>query len=148
MNAQKSPTQVCSTNSTLQQHRRQTTWQILFPLILSILIILAIGIFSGIGTIRNAQDGIRWAGISTIFLIIPAMIWGILFLLLLGVLVFGLNKLITILPLYSLAARTYVYKTALLIRRWADLAVEPIIWPGMIGAGIKGAINALKKIFR
>ncbi len=131
--------------STYQHHKHQVLWQIFVPLFLAILILLVVGVFAGIGTFDNPVNGTRWAGVAIIGLIIPVFLAGVIFLLLLGFISYGLSKLLQITPIYSLIARTYVFKIAFFIHQWADRFVEPVIKPKIAWAGLRGVFSALNK---
>lgn len=132
------------TFSTYQQHKRQATWQILLPLVLTAVILLAVGILAGISAFKEPALGTRWAGISMIMLIIPALLGGGLFVLLIAVLIYGLAKLYQVVPIYSLIARSYVFKTAFFVHQWSDRIVRPFFLPKIIQAGLHSFFSSLK----
>ena len=61
-----------------QNHRRQFWLQIFLPMILAILLIVALAILTGLATFGGGGDSARWAAISTIWLVIPVMFFGLL----------------------------------------------------------------------
>lgn len=136
------------TLSTYQVHKRQIVWQVFLPIILTAVIFLAAGVMAGMGTFNNPANGTRWTGIAIIWLIIPAIVAGAIFLLVIGLICYGLAKLLNITPLYSLIARTYVYKFAYFVRQWSDKAAEPVIIPKIAWAGLRGFFESMRDIFR
>lgn len=76
-------------------HRDEVILQILFPILIVILVCLGVFIFSIVTTFTDFSTAEKWAKISTIFLIIPAIFIGIMLLALMilsTILVFRLNK--------------------------------------------------------
>ncbi|NPV77225.1 MAG: hypothetical protein HPY59_12740 [Anaerolineae bacterium] len=130
--------------STYQQHKRQATWQIILPLILAAAILLAIGVLASIGTFNEPALGTRWAGISMIILIIPILLGGGIFAVLITVLIYGLAKLYQVVPIYSLIARSYALKSAFFVRQWSDRMVRPFFLPKIIQASLHSFFSSLK----
>jgi hypothetical protein len=56
---------------TYQKHRREIFWQITIPLLIGVLIVLVVAV--GV-TFGSAMDVSRWADISLIWLILPALL--------------------------------------------------------------------------
>lgn len=132
------------TISTYRQHKRQTAWQILLPVFLAAAVLLAVGVLASIGTFSDPTLGTRWAGISLIMLIIPALLTGGIIVLLLVALIYGVAKLYHIVPVYSLIARSYVFKSAFFLRQWSDRIVKPFFLPKIYQAGLRGFFSSLK----
>jgi hypothetical protein len=130
--------------STAELHRRQTYLQIWLPFILVVIIIIAAGVYLTFLSTGYPDLGNQVVGISTIFLVIPIMLWGILFLLILSAFIYGLLKISKLLPFYSLVFRTYVYRAAYIIHLWADRSLTPITRIKEYQAGISSFIHILK----
>lgn len=111
----------------LDKHHRQTTWQILIPLIIASVLILFLSIKVVIITSSGTMTGLHWANISIIWLIIPFLYWGILALVILIAVIYGLSKMIQTLPYYSLKARFYSNHVKQIICCGADQSVQPIL---------------------
>ena len=120
-----------------QRHRRELAWQIILPVALTALLIVALIVLVNIATFNEGGDVARWAAVSTIWIIIPVMIAGLVFLALLGVIIYYLGKLLNITPTYTGMAQDYVYKAAGYIKRAADMAVKPVLYLDGLGASIK-----------
>jgi hypothetical protein len=110
--------------ATAAVHRREVRWQITVPLILGGLVIVALAVWAGV-TGRPAQA--TWADISLIWLIIPTCVFGLITLLLLGGLTYGLVRLIQKLPGWMLSLQGMVYNLGVLVRRLDDRIVAPIL---------------------
>lgn len=110
-----------------QNHHRQTLRQIWLPLAGAILIVVIVAVFATVGSANNARNGLHWANISLIFMIIPTMLIGLIYLIILAALAFGVIKLRDILPLYAYQAQAFLYRVAIAIRHWADRSTQPIM---------------------
>jgi hypothetical protein len=102
-----------------------------------VILIIALIVLVNIATFRDGGDVARWAAISTMWIAIPIMIAGIIFLIVLGGLVFLLARLLNITPTYTGMVQDYVRKAAVYIKQAADLVVKPVIRLNGIMAGIK-----------
>lgn len=124
-----------------RRYRRQRTSQILLPVVLAALLFLVLVVFVNIATFRDNGDVGRWAAISTIFISIPVCLMGLVFLALLGGIVYLMGRLLGIAPTYTGKAQDFVHKLAIRIRRAADMAVKPIISVNGFGATIKALLG-------
>lgn len=120
-----------------QNHRRQFWLQIFLPMILVIVIVLAIGVLTGVAALGENSASPRWAAISTIWLVIPVMFFGLIFLVVLAGLVYLLARGLKILPPYSSRAQYYVDRGVSEIKRYSDKAAEPVLFIEAIKASIK-----------
>ena len=121
-----------------QKHRKQLMWQIILPIVLTTLLIIAGIVLINIATFRDGGDVARWAAVSTIWIVIPIMIGMLIFLAILGGLVYLMAKLLNITPMYTGQAQDFVHKIAGYIKRGADAVVKPVL--GF--EGIKASISA------
>ena len=121
-----------------QRHRKQLMWQIILPIALTSLLIIALIVLINIAAFRDNGDVARWAAVSTIWIVIPIMIGMLIFLAILGGLVYLMAKLLNITPTYTGQVQDFVYKIANYAKRGTDAVVKPIL--GF--EGIKASINA------
>ena len=119
------------------KHRKQLMWQIILPIVLTSLLILALIVLINIAAFRDNGDVARWAAVSTIWIVIPIMIGLVIFLVLLAGLIYLMARLLNITPTYTGLAQDYVHKAAGYIKRGADMVVKPIFFLDELGAGIK-----------
>ncbi|MBI3153749.1 MAG: hypothetical protein HYZ21_16585 [Chloroflexi bacterium] len=110
-----------------QLHRKQRTTQIILPMILSALLFVGMIVWISLATFRQDGDVGRWAAISTIWIVIPIMIAGLIVLAILIGLIYLLARALGGLPYYTGIAQDYVYKARGYIVRAADMAASPII---------------------
>jgi len=110
-----------------QKHRREMWTQIILPIALTVILIIALIVLINIATFRDGGDVARWAAVSTIWIVIPIMIGMLIFLVVLGGLIYLLAQLLNITPKYTGMAQDYVRKAAVYIKQAADAVVKPVI---------------------
>jgi hypothetical protein len=118
------------------KHRRDLTWKILFPVILSAVLCLALVVIINLATFRDSGDVARWAAISTMWIAVPTMLGMLIVLALLVGIIYLLARLLNIAPRYTVIAQDFVYKVESYARRIADALAKPVISIDSIGAGI------------
>ncbi|GAB1470450.1 hypothetical protein MASR2M66_13270 [Chloroflexota bacterium] len=129
-----------STHYSYLKHRRQMMRQVILPVILSALVLVAIVVWVSISTFSQGGDVGRWAAISTMWVIIPMLLGGLVVLAILGGLIYGMARLLGALPYYSGIAQDYVQIARSYIIRGANMAVKPII-------ALNGWLEAAKAFF-
>jgi hypothetical protein len=120
-----------------QKHRRQLWLQILLPLLVGLILILAVAVLTGIVAFGESGDAYRWAAISTIWLVIPIMVFGLIVLAILIGIVYLLARTLKVIPPYSSQAQYYVNRGASEVKRFSDMAAKPVLFIEGIMAGLK-----------
>lgn len=92
------------------KHRRETTRQILLPVILSGVLILALFVLVAYSTFAGNGDVERWAAISTVWIVIPLMALLLAVMVFLWAAVYGLHRLLNITPEYTGIAQEIVLR--------------------------------------
>lgn len=110
-----------------QLHRKQRNVQIILPIIISALVFVGMIVLISLSTFNQGGDVGRWAAISTIWIIIPLLIAGLIFLVILIGLIYLMARALGALPYYTGIAQDYVHKARGYIIRGADTAVNPIL---------------------
>jgi hypothetical protein len=108
-------------------HRKQVARQIILPVLLAAFLIISMIVVISISTFKQGGDVGRWAAISTIWIILPLMLAGMVFLAVLGGLIYLLTLALSNLPHYTGIAQDYVSIARGYILRGADLVVKPVI---------------------
>jgi hypothetical protein len=118
-------------SATLRAHRRQLAWQILVPVLVvaALIIAAAVLIASQTGSVSRT-----WADVSTIWLIAPMLVFALLFVTLLGFLIYGLARLLRITPPYIGKVQDFFSLLAVWTRKGADGAARPVVWSRQAGA--------------
>lgn len=119
-----------------RQHRKDFTWKILFPVILSVVLCIGLIVLINIATFNWGGDVQRWADISTMWIAIPFMLEMLIFLAIVAGMIYLLAKLLKITPRYTVIAQDFFYKVKSYVKRGADAAAKPVISLDAIGAAI------------
>lgn len=119
------------------KHRKQRTSQIILPLVLAVLVFIGLVVWVNVATFRDNGDVGRWAAISTMWIVLPVCIMGLVFLAVLGGLVYLMGRLLGVTPRYTGKAQDFVHKLAIRIRRAADMTAKPVISVNGYGAMLK-----------
>ncbi|HUG33855.1 MAG TPA: hypothetical protein VMJ90_03730 [Anaerolineales bacterium] len=120
-----------------KKHRRELGWQIILPVALSAAGFIALIVLIYFATFEGDGDVGRWAAISTIWIVIPVMLAGLILFALIGALVYLMKRLLDIAPTYTGLAQDYVHKAAGYIKRAADMIVKPVLFLDGVGAGVR-----------
>jgi len=110
-----------------QLHRRQRNTQIILPMVISSLVLIGLIVLISLATFNSNGDVGRWAAISTIWIVIPILLAGLIVLVILIGLIYLMARALGALPHYTGIAQNYVYMARTYIIRAADMAVKPII---------------------
>jgi hypothetical protein len=126
-----------------QVHRRQVVRQIILPVVLAALVMIAMIVLISFATFTQGGDVGRWAAISTMWILIPIMVAGILVLAILIGLIYLLALALGHLPHYSAIAQDYVFKARGYIMRAANLVVKPVFAFGDLLENIKAFLGRI-----
>jgi len=105
-------------------------------MILAVLLIIAVAVITSVAAFGQG-DSPRWAAISTIWLVIPVMFFGLIFLAILVGLVYLLARTLDVIPPYSSQAQYYVNRASSEIKRFSDMAAKPVFFIEEIVARIQ-----------
>jgi len=102
---------------------KRTYWVwIYLPLSIGILVFVGIGFLvvrAGFGSASS------WADTSLIFMLIPAIILGLVLVVLFGAMVYGIIKLIAIIPVWFTSIRIVFWQAENAVQQAGDIAVRP-----------------------
>ncbi len=122
------------------RHRKQRTTQIILPMVVSTLLLVGLIVLISLSTFGSGGDVGRWAAISTIWIIIPLLIAGLISLAILIGLIYLMSRALSALPHYTGIAQDYVFKAKAYIVRGADMIAKPVI-------SVDGFIENIKAFF-
>ncbi|MFO7585276.1 MAG: hypothetical protein R6W69_11150 [Anaerolineales bacterium] len=100
------------------KHKRETRLQILLPIILGSMLILALFALVAYATFAPGGDVERWAAISTIWIVIPLLAVLLVTLILVAGMVYGMHRLLKVTPDYTGLAQEYVLMITTKIRHY------------------------------
>jgi uncharacterized membrane protein len=109
------------------QHRRQVNRQIILPVVISALLMIGLIVLICVSTFNQGGDVGRWAAISTIWIVIPVMLVGLIVLALLIGLIYLMARALGALPYYTGLAQDYTYIARGYVLRGVDMLVKPIV---------------------
>ncbi len=89
---------------TVRAHKRQLAWQILVPFLMVTALIIVVAVLVAIGA---ATTNRTWADVSTIWLIAPMLVFALLFVAVLGFLIYGIARLLQVTPRYTGKAQDF-----------------------------------------
>lgn len=115
------------THYSYEIHRRQVVRQVILPVVLAALVVIGMVVLISLVTFNQGGDVGRWAAVSTIWIVIPVMLAGLVFLVILIGLIYLLARALGGLPYYTGIAQDYVYKARGYIIRGANMVVKPIL---------------------
>jgi len=121
-------------------HRKQRNLQIILPVVLSALVLVGLIVLVSFATFKSDGDVSRWAAVSTIWIIIPALLGGLIVLAILVGLIYLMARALGALPHYTGIAQDYVFIARNYIIRGADMVVRPVIV-------LEGFIERVKAFF-
>jgi hypothetical protein len=130
---------------TSARHRKEVFWQITFPLAVGGLIVLVLAVFTAFGT--SAASKSQAADIALVQLIIPVLIFGTISLLMLGSMVYGLFRLLGILPYTFLRLQIFFLRVQLGVLRVNDRLVEPFLRAHSFSARGRALGRSLGRVF-
>lgn len=128
-----------------RRHQQQRFWQILTPVVLGGLITLGAAVLMVLA-LTETVTGINLsqaADTSLIWLILPVMMFGIVFTAILIGLIYAAAKALKILPHYTYLGQHYADLIATKIKFFAGKIAAPIITTDSIGAGVGAFFSRL-----
>ena len=123
-----------------QRHRRELWTKILIPVLVAVVMIVAVATLTGVAAFREESEVGRWAAISTIWIVIPFMLAGFIFLVVFLGLIYGMARLLQLIPPYTGYAQKFIWRIEGYVKRGADLVTRPIF-------GVEGILATLRKLF-
>ncbi len=123
------------------RHRSQTAWQIIVPVVVAGLVMIGVIVLVWSATFRGNGDVARWAAISTIWLVLPVMLGGLLVLVALAGVAYLLGRLTGLIPPYSYLAQAYAARVEAGVKEAADAARQPRRLVGTLGSLLKRAFK-------
>ena len=122
------------------KYRKQSFRQVILPVVISAVLMIGMSVLITLATFNEGGDVGRWAAISTMWIMIPVIIAGLILLVILIGLIYLMVLALGGLPYYTGIAQDYVYKTRSYIVRGANMAVKPVI-------ALNGWLETIKAFF-
>ena len=125
------------------QHRRQMFWQVFFPLGVGVILMLVACVLP-VAAVAQGGEVRKWADISLMWILLPAMFFSLIPLALVAGSVFGLFKLFERLPGWMFRVQEVFNQVRKLVRQYADKTVEPVIRVQSFNARIQAVMPKRK----
>jgi len=126
-----------------QRHSHEVLWQIMFPLTISALIVIAISVLSvGLG----AVDASRWGSISLIWLIVPIMLAVLIGFLLLIAIIVATSKIIEVIPRGAFQLSKVFTQLDMIARDAGNRITEPVIRTQTLSAAFMSLRRQIPRI--
>lgn len=113
--------------SPLEDHKRQMIWQVWTPLGVSIAVMFAAAVLTVIGAFQQSPQVERWGNLSAVWVIMPVLLSGTIFIVISIACVYGLSWLLKRTPDWMLRLQLLIVQIGLIIRRAADATTKPVI---------------------
>ena len=124
----------------VRKHRKQRFWQVIFPVIVVLLMMIGFGVF----VIRaDVGETSLWSDIALIWLLAPLLILALVFLAVAIVMIYLLDRLTKGIPPYTRQAQGIAFKVKSGAERTAAIAVKPVIWLKQAAATLDRIIFSL-----
>ena len=124
---------------------RQVWLQIYLPLFVGILLLIGLVVLVRRSAVGTASV---WADASTVFLLIPVIVIGLLFMLASIALAIGLGYLIGWWPGPIRKGWEVFVQVEAIVRRGADLAVRPMLTAKGLSASVRQGVEVVASVFR
>jgi len=119
---------------TQEAHRRQTFWQIYFPLIIFGLLVIAAIILA---LIAENDQASKWSDISLIFMISIAMVMFVVIIIFLVFSAIYTRRLLKATPHFFFVVQRYTYLVEIRVKSASNAAAEPILRFNSYIAGVR-----------
>jgi hypothetical protein len=109
------------------EHRREVFWQIILPLLIGVLLLLAALAGIIVSAVQPVSDVRRWADVSLLWLILPSLFFALLCLVALVGMVFLVSLILNKLPPLAAMVQLYFEVAREKVGQVSDRLVEPVI---------------------
>lgn len=124
-------------SATYLKHRKQVQWQIILPMVAAGVVFFVLGLFLVLSPTPGSAKTGQWAAISTIWLVAPLLVVGLLFFVVTSGLIYLMSRFLRILPSYLRLAQIYAQLASLWVLNFCNRLSEPFIKIGGWNAGAK-----------
>lgn len=129
-------------------HQKQTFWQIIFPMILFSLVILAVCVLLIINSGTNPVQNQHFANIATMYLFIPPLLISLPIIAILVAIIVLLSKVFPYISTYSALIQEKLALVRDMIRKGMDAVSQPFIQLPSYTSSAKTLINEFYKGLR
>jgi hypothetical protein len=109
------------------RHRKEVFWQIIFPMMVGILLVLVVVLIVLLSATHAATNLSRWADVSLIWLILPSLLIAFIFLVILIAFTYLITIVLKITPPYARVIQLYFETGKYKIIFYSNKVTEPIV---------------------
>jgi hypothetical protein len=133
-----------------QQHKRQSFWQVLFPVLLGGLVVLAGLAFLILTATKGDPAGqlSGWADTSLVWMLLPVLGLGLVAVVLLGALIYLMGRLLKILPIYTALVQRYFAIGESWVKNLVARGIKPVLTAKGYQAGAGQLLKSLFSYFK
>ena len=139
------PTQKPPTHASFRRHRRQVWSQIVLPVIIGAVALVAAPLAAWLTAMDGGGDVSRWAAISTMWLLIPVMIMALILLVAVSALAFLTARISGWIPTYSHRIQRIAARAEGGTRRAAEMIRKPVLAIRAAGELVKRRVRQLRE---
>ncbi len=125
-------------------HRRQVAWQVIVPVVLAFLLLIAAAVLVSLATFRGGGDSARWAEISTMWLTIPVMIAALVMLAVTIAVAYLLGRLAGLIPRYTYPVQKFAGEMQAGAKKVEKIGHKPALIFPELGRLIRIAFNRIR----
>ena len=118
----------------VKKHRHDLTWQIIVPIVVIGLIIIAGAVFISLGETGSIS---LWSDISLIWILLPALFMAFFVVVIMAAAIYGMARLAKATPRFTARAQELTWQAARGIQKVAGATVKPFFWLGQAGAAFR-----------
>lgn len=134
----KKPLPPSKRTASYRAYKRNLRWQIILPMVVVTLLFVAVSVAT---TLRGNETVSQWADVSTVWLLMPMLVFAVINISILAALIYGIAKLLEITPVYTHKLQGIIRLIGEKIATYADAAAKPIF-------KVEGFFASLRRIFR
>jgi uncharacterized protein involved in cysteine biosynthesis len=108
-------------------HLKQFWTQIMLPILIAVLGFIVVIVLISLATFHAHGNVNRWAAISTIWLVLPVLVAGLILLVLLIGMIYLLAQITSIIPSYSYQAQQITYRVETSVKSMAQMFRKPVM---------------------
>lgn len=117
----------------------------MLPVLGATLLLIAASASAGLAAFGGTGDVSRWAAISTIWLVIPVMLLGIVILAVFVAIIYLLGRFSRLIPSYSSEAQRVAQRVEGAAKRGADMVRRPLLAVREVGAILKARLQRARE---
>lgn len=117
----------------------------MLPMLLAVLAFAAVSLLVVRSTFQGNGDASRWAAISTIWLVLPVMLGGLIVLVLIVAMIYLLGMATNLIPPYSYRAQRITARIESSVKRLSAMVRRPALFVRELGQLVRSGITRARE---